>query len=326
MNSVSFVILVPILDDWQALSLLIPRLASSAHSLADGAGLLIVDDGSDKTAEEAGVPTRFDGLSWIRVLRLRRNLGHQRAIAVGLCYVDAHIPCDNVVVMDGDGEDRPEDIHSLLSRAAAEHGRRIVFAERRRRVEGLGFRLGYAAYRVLHRLLTGRGVKIGNFSVVPRRLLESLTVVSELWIHYAASVVRSRQPWCAVPVARGRRLDGRSRMNLVALVVHGLSAISVYADVVFTRLVVAAAALVGLALIGLVLVMAVRMATTLAIPGWATYVAGMLVLVLLQAAFFVASLVFLVLGARQQAVVVPRRDYVHYVAGVTELSTSANGL
>jgi polyisoprenyl-phosphate glycosyltransferase len=320
-DAVSLVVLVPVLDDWPAVSALVARLGAMAQGLGLATALLVVDDGSTESSD--GVRLAAEGLAWVRVLRLRRNLGHQRAIAVGLCYIDEHIACETVVVMDGDGEDRPEDVPALVMKSASDAHAPVVFAERQRRVEGALFRLGYAAYRLLHRVLTGSDVRFGNFSAVPRQRLESLTVVSELWIHYAASVLRSKQPWCTIPLQRAQRLNGTSRMNFVALVVHGLSAISVYSDVVFTRLVVATAALSALALAGLATVTLVRLGTNLAIPGWATSTVGLLLLVLIQAVSFVSSLVFLVLGARQQAVVIPRRDYAYYVSNVVEPPSTA---
>ena len=96
----------------------------------------------------------------------------------------------------------------------------------------------YAMFKLLHRVLTGKGVRVGNFSVMPRRRLSSLVVVAEIWNHYAAAVFRSRQPHCMIPTHRSRRLCGSSSMNFVSLVTHGLSAISVYSDVVGVRLLV----------------------------------------------------------------------------------------
>jgi polyisoprenyl-phosphate glycosyltransferase len=221
--------------------------------------------------------------------------------------------------MDADGEDRPSDIPRLLDRWHQDP-ESVVFAERRRRVERFSFRLFYLLYRWLHWALTGKTIRIGNFSVLPQRRLASLVVVSELWIHYAAAAVRSRQPIRTVPTARGMRLDGASRMNFAALVVHGLSAISVYSDVVFTRLVTLTGFLAMLAISGMVAVVGIRAFTALAIPGWASYVLGLLLLLFLQAAMFVASLTFIVLGSRQQAPVIPRRDYREFVADVREIA------
>ena len=140
-------------------------------------------------------------------LRLRRNVGHQRAIAIGLAHVHAQLPCQAVLVMDGDGEDRPSDVSSLL-RKLEDCGRgRIVFAERTRRSEGLVFSFFYHLYRSLHRLLTGYAVRVGNFSVVPGHFLEQLAVTSELWSHYT--------PPCCRPPSRTHRAraPGHARLR-----------------------------------------------------------------------------------------------------------------
>jgi hypothetical protein len=248
------------------------------------------------------------------VVRLRRNLGHQRAIAIGLAYVERHVPCEAVLVMDADGEDDPGDIPALVARYRLERGDTIVFAERRKRAETVLFRVLYHGYRLAHRALTGYGVRVGNFSIVPRRRLDGLVVVSELWNHYAAAVVRSRQPFVTIPTRRAARLSGHSHMNFVSLVVHGMSAISVYGDRVFVRLIVCAGVLALASLLGLGGVVAVRLFTDWAIPGWATVASGLLVLALIQAVMFISLLTFLGLSSRQQAPFVPARDYALYVA------------
>jgi glycosyltransferase involved in cell wall biosynthesis len=319
----ALVVLLPVFNDWQAASLLIPRVVQQL--LREGPiGVLVVDDGSTETCSLA-IDAATPGLAWARVLRLRRNLGHQRAIAVGLSYIDEHVPCDAVIVMDADGEDRPEDLPRLVERYHHESHAPIVFAERSRRLESVTFRAFYALYRLLHLALTGRGVNVGNFSVVPRERLASLVVVSELWIHFAASAVRSRQPMCTVPAPRGRRLASGSRMSFTSLVVHGLSAISVYSDVVFTRLIVASTTLALLALMGMGIVLGIRLFSSLAIPGWTSYVLGVLLVVLLQAITFVVSLTFMVLGSRRYAEIIPRRDYALFVARVWDVPSPSAG-
>jgi glycosyltransferase involved in cell wall biosynthesis len=314
------VILIPVLDDWPALAVLLPRIRAVLDSRQSAVAVLIVDDGSREPAPPdllAGLARPFE---WVRILRVKRNLGHQRAIAVGLSYLDEHVPCEAVVVMDADGEDRPEDIPRLLDRSRQDGGASIVFAERRRRAEGLVFRVGYSLYRALHRVLTGAAVRVGNFSVIPRDRLASLVTVSELWIHYAASAFRSRQPIALVPAARAARADGQSRMKFVGLVVHGLSAISVYSDVVFTRLVVVAAAIGASAVLLVGVALFVGLFTDVAVPMWTAYALGLLLVILFQAATFVAALTFVVLGNRQQLTIVPRRDYAVFVGTVEERS------
>ena len=312
------VVLLPVFDDWSAASLLIPRIVEHLQDRGQF-GILIVDDGSTIAGSIGHVPASSN-LAWIRVLRLKRNLGHQRAIAVGLSYIDEHMHCGAVVVMDADGEDRPEDVSRLVDRYEQEGRRRMVFAERQRRLEGMMFRVFYVLYRLLHWILTGKSIRFGNFSIIPRDRLASLVVVSELWIHYAASAVRSRQPMCTIALPRGSRLAGQSRMQFVPLVVHGLSAVAVYSDVVFTRLIAATGCLASVTLLGIGAVTAIRLGSNLAVPGWATYAAGLLLLAFLQAVTFVISLTFLILGARQQATVIPRRDYGIFIAGVRDVA------
>src|SRR5262249_34330459 len=145
-----------------------------------------------------------------------------------------------------------------------------VFAERMKRSESLVFRFFYYLYRHLHFLLTSVRVRVGNFSAIPRQRLESLVAVSELWNHYAAAVFHSRQPYCSIPTQRAHRLSGRSSMNFVSLVAHGLSAISVYREVIGVRLLVLAICLALVAVAGLVTTVFLRLNTNLAIPGWAT--------------------------------------------------------
>jgi polyisoprenyl-phosphate glycosyltransferase len=308
------VLALPLFNDWTALARLLPVIDDTFAGHRLSAAIVVIDDGSTEARPATFGAGPFQALSSVQVVTLRRNLGHQRAIAIGLAYIEQRVPCDRIILMDADGEDAPRDIPRLLDRCEREGGATIVFAERRRRAETTLFRLLYHAYRLLHRLLTGHGVRVGNFSVIPRTRLTGLVIVSELWNHYAAAVFRSRQPFVTVPTDRATRLGGRSHMNFVSLVVHGMSAISVYGDLVLVRLIVFASLLAALSVLGLCGVVVVRLFTDLAVPGWATFTSGLLILILTQAIMFMALLTFLGLGSRQQAPFVPTLDYGVYVA------------
>ena len=316
--SLPTIILLPVFEDWRAVGLLLPRLLACVRDVPRPA-VLIVDDGSREPPPADLARESGPDFHWIRILRLNRNLGHQRAITVGLAYIDEHVPCEAVVVMDADGEDRPEDVPRLLARAWELRGGYIVFAERGRRIERLAFRLGYRLYRLVHRLLTGTQVRVGNFSVIPRDQLPGVVATSESWIHYAASIFRARLPVAFVPAVRSERLAGPSRMRLVDLVVHGLGAISVYSDVVFTRLVVAASMVALLALGSLCAGLGAYLWTGVVVPGWLIYTSGLLLVIVFQAFTFIAALTFLVLGSRQQMPFIPRRDYAAFVHSTTSL-------
>jgi hypothetical protein len=318
-DNATVVVLLPLFNDWESLRLVLADLDASLARSGTTAAVVVVDDGS-ATAPGADFPGGpFEAIGRVEVVELRRNLGHQRAIAVGLAYVEANIPCRAVVVMDSDGEDAPADVPRLLARLDEEGGRAIVFAERARRSESLPFVLCYHLFKILHWILTGSRVRVGNFSAIPRARLASLVAVSEVWNHYAAAVFVSRQPSCAIPTTRAVRRSGRSRMDFVRLVAHGLSAISVHGEIVGVRLLVATLGLMALALAGLVATVTIRLATDWAIPGWATSAIGSLVLVLLQAAMFCVVFSFLILGGRQGSSFLPARDYAHYVGAVRVL-------
>jgi hypothetical protein len=320
-TSSPFVILIPLYNDWETFAKLAVKLDEVLASAGREADILIVDDASVVDPDPRSRFGPYRAVRRIDVLRLRRNLGHQRAIALGLTYIHQRVEpaYGAVVVMDGDGEDAPEDVPRLLERLEAEGGRVLVFAERTRRSESLAFRFFYFLYRQLHFLLTSIRVRVGNFSAIPRRRLESLVAVSDLWNHYAAAAFHSRQPYCTVPTQRARRLGGRSSMNFVALVAHGLSAISVYREVIGVRLLVLAIILALGALLGLAVTVFLRLATALAIPGWATSATGLLLIVLLQAMMLALVFCFVILGDRNSTTFLPLRDYTYFIAGTWTL-------
>lgn len=311
-----FIVLLPVFNDWTALRKLLGILdrVSSEHGLSFE--VLVVDDGSTVSAGEDFADQEFQNFESIQVLHLRRNLGHQRAIAIGLAYVEDRIHCQAVVLMDSDGEDDPRDVPRLLKKYWAESEQKIIFAERTKRSESWLFKVCYYLFRVVHYMLTSRRVRVGNFSVIPAARLASLVVVSEMWNHYAAAVYKLCQPLALVPAERARRLEGKSRMGFTNLVIHGLSAISVYGDTMGVRLLVASSVLIGLILAGLAGVVAVRLLTSLAIPGWTTFMAGTLLVILFQAIMFSIIFSFIILGDRQGSTFLPLRDYRYFVGGV----------
>ena len=187
-------------------------------------------------------------------------------------------------------------------------------------MEGLTFRAGYSFYRFLHRLLTGIAVRVGNFSVVPYAALRRLTCMPELWNHYAGAVFKSQLAFDSLPIDRGQRYRGHSHMNLVALVSHGLSGMASFQDAVATRILLANVAGVAVTLAGLTAVVVTRIATGLAIPGWATSTAGFLLILLLQLVGLSFSLVFTLVANRVNYPFVPARDYQFFVDRVASLT------
>lgn len=318
-TSIDLVILMPVYNDWQSVSMLIEQLDYSLGDFRVRPLIILVDDGSIMPVPVRLVRKVLNIVSTVDVLRLRRNVGHQRAIAVGLTYIFQNVPCDAVLVMDSDGEDRPEDIAGLIETFRSGGGERIIFAERTRRMETLLFRIFYRCFQILHRLLTGMGVRVGNFSIVPFRCLPALVVSPELWNHYAATVFKLRLPVGMVKAPRGSRLYGKSKMNLVSLVIHGLSAISVFGEIVATRMMIATSG-VGMFLVaGLGVVVAVRLFSSLAVPEWATYTGGVLLILLILIVTATLGFLFSVLSSRNMASFLPLRDCSFQIQGTTRI-------
>ena len=320
----SFQIVIPVYNDWESVRQLLPLIGEQLEKANLCADLLLVDDGSDQMSPRTWEPAG-KSIKTIRILRLRRNLGHQRAICIGLCHLQEHSQCTRVLVMDGDGEDDPADIPRLVSELEQNERVRIVFAERRKRSEGWVFSLFYAIYRLLHRLLVGHRVRVGNYSVMRRECLESLCTSPEMWNHFAASAFATRQSMAMVPSSRTSRLAGDSKMKFPALVMHGLSALSVFSDRISTRLLILSAVVTVVTVLGMLAVTLIRLTTDLAIPGWATSAFGILLLLLVQVGTFMFTFSFLVLFARGMSPFIPARDYQYFVlqnAEVIDVSDS----
>ena len=301
------VVVMPVYQDWESVSLVCQSLDEHLGRLPNvEVRILLVDDGSPEgTLGWSDFEVRT--LLQIDVLRLRKNLGHQRAICAGLCYVYEHITSNAVLVMDADGEARPEDAARLIESMKA-NPRGVLFAERRKRLEGVTFRVGYWVFRILHWLLTGIPVRVGNFSILCSSDLGRLTCMPELWNHYAGAVFKSKVPFTCLPMDRGRRLRGRSKMDVPSLVAHGLAGIATFQEKVTTRILIANAFCLLFLLILLAGVIAIRLGTNLAVPGWATYTVGLIVVLLTLILAVSFSLVFYVIGSRTVALFIPVRD------------------
>ena len=311
-------IVIPVYNDWESVSLLLPLVDEQLLAIGVRADVLVVDDGST-TAPPPSWSLNLTGIQTIRILRLKRNVGHQRAICIGLCFLADTCDCERVMVMDGDGEDAPADIPRLLRELQENDAARIVFAERLKRSEGLVFSFFYALYRLAHWILVGHRVRVGNYSVMNRECLESLCVSPEMWNHYAAAVYATRQPKAFIPTHRAQRLAGTSTMNFPSLVTHGLSALSVFSDRISTRLLIVSI-IAGLATAAVMLVMALlRLTTGYVVSGWGATIGGTVLLFLVQIIALVFTFCFLVLITRGQNPFIPAREYRFFVWKCTEV-------
>jgi polyisoprenyl-phosphate glycosyltransferase len=312
-------IVMPVFNDWNSLQLLVVAINDCMAITHQAVRIVAVNDGS--TLEHTFTAATFGTLPYIvnvHIVHLTRNFGHQRAIAIGLCYAADEFAQDYTLIMDSDGEDKPEDIRTLVEASIANAGK-IIFAERAKRSESLSFRFFYALYKRVYRLLTGAPISFGNFSLIPPSLLRRVSSVSEVWLHVAAGIVKARLPYMAVPTVRGRRLAGESKMNFVALLLHGLSGIAVHSDIAAARLLVVSLAFIGFSVVGIGVVLGIRLFSGIVVLGWASSSIATLISIFIEALLMSVMLVFLVLNTRSQQPFVPRLHYKDYLAAVEKL-------
>jgi glycosyltransferase involved in cell wall biosynthesis len=314
----TFVVCIPIYNDWESAAEIARRLQQVAAEKHYTFKIVLVDDGSSQTPsqEEFDQNPAFAGTT---ILQLRRNLGHQRAIAIGLTYIYDHIPCRAVIVMDGDGEDAPEDTPLMIKALDESHDAKAVFAKRMRRTESLLFRIFYLLFRLIHFTLTGRKVEVGNFSVLPANLLARLVGVSEIWNHYAAAVEKARLPRLLVPISRGRRIRGESKMNFVSLVTHGLSAISVFSDEIGVRLLVVFVSFLGLITLGLLGLLLFEPFARVAFAPWIVTTISSLVVLIVFSILLAVVFILIILQGRNFSTFLPLRDYEYFIHRVLEI-------
>ena len=315
------VVVAPVYDDAAAAARLLENLQGAFAGADVSLRVLLIDDGSP--APLAGQLQLSPGAK-AEVLRLRRNVGHQRAIALATAYVHEHVPCDAMVVMDADGEDRPEDAATLVAHCRASSWQRIVFAERSRRSESALFQLFYRFYQLLHWLLTGVRVRVGNFSVVPASRLGALVTLPALWNHYAAAVFQARLPRELVPTARGARYSGGSKMNFVSLVVHGLQAISVFVEVVAVRLLFLVCLVSGVCAALLGLALATPFLGAIGAPAWTAYALGGVTFASVCVTLGSFGVTLGLLAQRNSLDFIPARDYAFFVEGVCRLPAGSD--
>jgi len=310
------IILAPVYNDWDSFCLLAEQINNIAEKSDFIERLMIfgINDGSSIEPNYAKLKNKNTG-----IIHLTHNFGHQKAIALGLAYVAKEKKCDVVVIMDADGEDDPEDIEKLLRKSLAEPGK-IIFAKRSKRHESFLFKFFYKIYRFVFRVLTGETISFGNFSSIPFNILNKLVTVSEIWNHYSGAVIKSKIPYAAVSVGRGKRFADNSRMNFNSLVLHGLSAISVRIDIVCVRILLAIIMLMALAAASIPIAIGIRIFSNLATPGWTTYVIIGLVVFLMQGFLIALILLLIVLIYRTKKPFIPAKEYQDFILKVEKIN------
>jgi len=225
-------ILIPVYNDWQSASKLVNEINNLSIDPEYQISIIIVNDASNHDRQDEGV--NLENIHSIKILNMKINQGHTRGIATGLKYIYEKEDFDYVIPMDGDGEDRPEEIKEFLNQIENSNGRPIV-GERIKRSEDLLFKSCYQIHKLITLTFTGKSIKYGNFTCLPKTTVEKMINEKATWNSFSGSLKKIEKDLLSIPSIRGTRYHGPSQMNFSSLMKHSLSIISVFRTNVLIR-------------------------------------------------------------------------------------------
>ena len=226
------IILVPIYNDWQSASKLIEEINSIVSRLDIQLSIIIVNDAS--TEQQAMHVPNLENLQSVKIINMKENRGHARCNASGLKYIFEKEEFDYVIPMDGDGEDRPEEIKNFIDYIRYTSDKPIV-GERVKRSESLFFKFCYGVHKILTFAFTGQSIKFGNYTCLPKSTVEKMINDKATWSSFSGVLAKLEKERSVVPSIRGSRYFGPSKMSFKNLIIHSLAIISVFKINVLVR-------------------------------------------------------------------------------------------
>jgi len=218
-------ILIPIYNDWRSVFELLKNIDQEINDVSAEVSVLIVNDGSNEEKEEANF--EFKNIKLVKIINMEKNKGHARCNAAGLKYIFEKEDFDYVIPMDGDGEDRPEEIKLLIEKSK-DYTDDVITANRTKRSEGLLFKLCYETHKILTLIFTGQNIKFGNFTLLPKSIVEKMVNEKATWNSFSGSLCKVSKDRKSISSIRGTRYFGPSKMSFSNLILHSLSIISVF--------------------------------------------------------------------------------------------------
>ena len=225
-------ILIPVYNDWRSVFKLLENINVVVSTLEGDFSVIIVNDASTEARPE--LSTDFEKLKSIKVINMKKNRGHARCNAAGLKYINEKEDFDYVIPMDGDGEDRPEEL-SLLIEKIKEYPNTVVTANRVKRSEGFIFKFCYLAHKYLVFIFTGQTIKYGNYTCLPKSAVNVMVNEPATWSSFSGSLAKIVKDRKSIPSERGTRYFGPSKMNFINLLKHSLSIIAVFKTTLLIR-------------------------------------------------------------------------------------------
>jgi len=226
------IILIPVYNDWESLKKVIQEINEIIKSFSNIVfECLIVNDASTNQQPVIKKPDQFNS---IEILNMKENRGHARCNAFGIRYIFQNKVFDNLILMDGDGEDRPIEIKSLVEKININPGTSVI-AKRIKRSEGIIFQSLYQIHKIITFIFTGENINFGNYCILTRSDVEKLHKKASLWSSFSGTVKRNIKILNEINSIRGTRYFGPSKMSLIKLIIHSFSIIAVFKYQVFLR-------------------------------------------------------------------------------------------
>jgi len=225
-------ILIPVYNDWQSVFKLLENINSQVSKLNDEFSVIIVNDASTESRPEFSVD--LNNLNSIQIMNMKENKGHARCNAAGLKHINEKEDFDYIIPMDGDGEDRPEEL-GLLIKKIKDYPDTVVTADRVKRSEGFIFKFCYLAHKYLVFIFTGQTIKYGNYTCLPKSAVNVMVNEPATWSSFSGSLAKIVKDRKSIPSERGIRYFGPSKMNFINLLKHSLSIIAVFKTTLLIR-------------------------------------------------------------------------------------------
>ena len=225
-------ILIPIYNDWKSIFNLLENIDLQVHNLEHEISVLIINDGS--TEERPKNNLQLNKISSIKVINMKENRGHARCNASGLKYINEKEDFDYIIPMDGDGEDRPEELNLLIEKIK-DYSNIIITANRVKRSEGFIFKFCYLAHKYLTFIFTGQTIKYGNYTCLPKFIVKEMINEPATWSSFSGSLAKTAKEMKSIPSIRGKRYFGPSKMSFFNLLKHSLSIIAVFKKTLLIR-------------------------------------------------------------------------------------------
>ena len=225
-------ILIPVYNDWQSVFKLIENINSQVSTLNDEFSVIIINDASTENRPEFSVD--LNNLNFVQIINMKENKGHARCNAAGLKYISEKEDFDYVIPMDGDGEDRPEEL-SLLIEKIKEYPNTVITGNRVKRSEGFIFKFCYLTHKYLTLVFTGQTIKYGNYSCLPKSAVNAMVNEPATWSSFSGSLAKTAKDKKFIPSERGTRYFGPSKMSFINLLKHSLSIIAVFKTTLLIR-------------------------------------------------------------------------------------------